>query len=334
MKRILIIKTGALGDIVRTTYILPGIAKKYGEVCIHWVVKKPGEELIRCNPYIDKFFDIETLQGLSSYYDLVISLDDEIKSASITNMVRFERVVGLFLEHGKLKYTSDSDLWFDMGLLSKFGKQKADILKKKNTMSHTEIFEKILDIDIRLPYFNNDLDALRLAELEYSSVAFNIGINPCAGERWPSKELSTVEFRNLLNVLTSERATAINSRNIIVNLYGINDRDEYNEVAKSFNHNVIMRDTSSSLQVFAAHIKQCDYFISSDSLALHLAISQGVPSCSFYSPTSSAEIDTFDSGVKVVSLDDDYCSYMPDAKNTSITSERIYNEMITHIAKV
>ena len=157
-KRVLIIKTGALGDIVRTTYFLPGIVRKYGPVSIHWIVKKPGEQLLRCNPYIDRIFDIEMLQGMNTYYDLVISLDDEIKSAVITNRIRFEQIVGLYIDKGKLTYTDDSALWFDMGLLSKFGKSEADILKKKNTMSHRKIFEKILDIDIRFPYFDNDPD--------------------------------------------------------------------------------------------------------------------------------------------------------------------------------
>ena len=47
--KILIIKTGALGDIIRTTCVLPGITKKYYNVEIHWVVKSPGEELLKGN---------------------------------------------------------------------------------------------------------------------------------------------------------------------------------------------------------------------------------------------------------------------------------------------
>jgi len=74
-----------------------------------------------------------------------------------------------------------------------------------------------------------------------------------------------------------------------------------------------------------------NYVISSDSLALHLAISQGIPNLSFYAPTSANEIDTFGTGIKVKSLSKDYCSYRPDADNSSITAIRIYKAFCLHM---
>ena len=87
----------------------------------------------------------------------------------------------------------------------------------------------------------------------------------------------------------------------------------------------------NSLLEFAAIIKNCDYVISSDSLALHLAISQGVRSASFYAPTSAAEIGTFGTGVKIISQADDYCSYKRNADNSSITADRIVAAVKLHL---
>lgn len=331
MKRILVIKTGALGDIVRTSHILPGLIKKYKGAVIDWVVKSPGDQLLSFNPYIDKVIDIETCKGLRAHYDLVISLDDELESVSVIDRIKYKKVIGLHYKKYGLVYTSDASLWFDMGLVSRLGKTKADILKRKNVMSHREILENILDIDIHYPYFNNDIDAIKRVQKEYNPSVFNIGINPCAGERWKSKELQAREFYELINLLIINGKRIACRKSICINIYGISGRHEYIEVARMFNDSVIVRDTSESLQTFAAHIGQCDYFISSDSLALHLAISQNVPNCSFYSPTSAVEIETFGLGVKVLSLDSDYCSYRPDTNRASITADRIYNEVKEHI---
>ena len=61
----------------------------------------------------------------------------------------------------------------------------------------------------------------------------------------------------------------------------------------------------------------------SDSLAMHLAIAQGVPVTAFFAPTSAAEIELYGRGEKVLSTAPDYCSYRPDADNSSLTTERL-----------
>jgi heptosyltransferase-2 len=67
--------------------------------------------------------------------------------------------------------------------------------------------------------------------------------------------------------------------------------------------------------------------VSSDSLAMHLAIAQDIPTVAFFSPTSAAEIDGFGRLVKVASTAGDYCSYAKDADNSSITHERLLSAL-------
>ena len=73
-------------------------------------------------------------------------------------------------------------------------------------------------------------------------------------------------------------------------------------------------------------VRGLDLLITSDTLALHLAIAQGVPSVSYYAPTSATEINTFGTGRKIVSTSPDYCNYRPDADNSTITAGRISEE--------
>lgn len=91
--------------------------------------------------------------------------------------------------------------------------------------------------------------------------------------------------------------------------------------------------SDASVLDFAAHVKALAFLITSESLALHLAISQSVPSLSFYAPTSAAEIGTFGRGIKVCSTTHDYCSYRPDADNSTITAERLWEAFLGWFAR-
>ena len=91
---------------------------------------------------------------------------------------------------------------------------------------------------------------------------------------------------------------------------------------------IVICDTGRSVLDYAAKIKACDFIISTDSLGLHLAISQAVPNISFYAPTSAAEIDTFGTGTKLTSSTDDYCSYSVNADNSSITANKIFGMFV------
>jgi heptosyltransferase-2 len=80
----------------------------------------------------------------------------------------------------------------------------------------------------------------------------------------------------------------------------------------------------------AAIIGCLDYLITSDSLAAHLGIAQGIPFTAFFAPTSAVEIDTWGYGRAVVSTAADYCSYRKDADNSSINAERIIDTVTRH----
>jgi heptosyltransferase-2 len=74
--------------------------------------------------------------------------------------------------------------------------------------------------------------------------------------------------------------------------------------------------------------------VTSDSLALHMAIARDVRTVGFFAPTSAAEIELYGLGEKVVSTASDYCSYKPDADNSSITPERLCEAVMRQLALV
>ena len=103
--RILIIKLGAIGDVLRTTSILQGLKDKYSGCSIDWITKKGSADMLKGNKFIDNVFLIDGLKdGIKGKgYDLVISLDDEDEACRIaTDIGKKKRMKSL---KGILKYS-------------------------------------------------------------------------------------------------------------------------------------------------------------------------------------------------------------------------------------
>ena len=73
---ILVIKLGAIGDVIRTTAILPGLREKYKDCRIDWVVKRLSFDVLKNNRLVDNVYMIEEYKPVKSY-DFVIFLDYE-----------------------------------------------------------------------------------------------------------------------------------------------------------------------------------------------------------------------------------------------------------------
>ena len=331
MKKILIIKYGALGDVVRTGYFLEPLYLKHSKPEIYWLTHPNSIPLLQFNPYVfcltstpEDFFDIA--------FDWVISLDDEYEILLHAMKMNCKKFTGAFLEEHLQTYTNDSKLWFDMGKISQFGPEKADQLKKENKLTHTAIFSRILGIQISRPLFFGSSVINTLIGDQMSSEFFRIGINSGSGGRWESKRLPIPETIDLIIRLLKY---SIMGKNVFIELLGGVDEQERNfKIKDTFKSNNLVRvfESSDSILHFSALVSNCNYIITSDSLAMHLAIAQSVPNLTFFAPTSAVEIDTFGTGVKVVSTSPEYCNYKSDSDNSSITADRIFGTFIHHLS--
>ena len=330
--RILILKLGALGDVVRTSYILPGLHERFGPgTSVTWIAAPTALPILRFNPYVSELISIDrcansaTISALKSApFEWVLSFDDEVESCGLATQVSAKRISGAFVDAGAIHYTEDTREWFDMGLISRFGKARADELKIENTHSHDAIFARMLGIRIDQPgFFNNPRSEALAATMLHSLPRKIVGLNLGAGRRWPSKSLRQDEAIRLIDQLEANGTTCL--------LLGGRDDAPYLEAITSKREIPVIHDLS--LEEFAGVIRGLDLLITSDTLALHLAIAQGIPSLSYYAPTSLPEINTFATGVKIASLSPNYCSYRPDADNSTITAERLFPEALALLAK-
>jgi len=330
--KILIIKLGALGDVIRTSYFLPELNRLFPGAEIYWLTNSNAVDLLRFNPYISHILCTDIGDSWKSKepinFDIIYSFDDEIDSLEVLKNLKFKRIVGAFLDGEQITYTEDSNPWFNMGLISKLGKTQADILKRENTLTHTEIFNSILHTNTTSPSFFNDKKIeLRVTD-KYLPQYYHLGLNLWAGQRWPSKSLRLREAELLIKKLVG----IVFPKPLKINVLGKELQDGERLLKEKFGHDkrVIFQEPVS-LPEFAAIIKNLDLLITSDSMALHMAIAQGIYSISFYAPTSATEIDTFGKGKKITSMTEDYCSYRGDADNSTLTADRIINEVKKHL---
>ncbi|MFN0243554.1 MAG: glycosyltransferase family 9 protein [Planctomycetota bacterium] len=338
MNTILIVKTAALGDVLRTTSILPGLRERYAPCAITWLTAHGAVDLVRTHPDVARVIAVDTQDEAAvdrsaaelarERWTRVVSLDDELALCRLASRLSCAALSGATLDaQGERAYTSDVAPWFDMGLLSRFGKARADQLKIDNTQSHPAIFAAMLGVAMGKPKLvltpqaeEFGRDFVRRHELDGRRPC--IGLNTGAGGRWLSKQLPierTVE-------LAARIARSLPAAPTFVVFGGDAEVERNRGILAGLARSglpFVDAGCDNPLLAFAAAIRACDLLVTSDSLALHVAVAQDVPLVAFFAPTSAAEIELYGLGEKVVSTAPDACSYRADADNTSLTAERI-----------
>ena len=175
---ILIIKLGATGDVVRTT---PFLRRLEGPVS--WITAEHNLPLlegidreVRCVSWENRNRVADTA------YDLVINLEDDRESSSFLKQLKFKQLFGAHLNgDDKLTYTSDSRAWFDLSLISTYGREKADRLKLLNRRTYQELIFSGLGLEFKGERYY-------LPPARATGLQGDVAISSTAGPVWPMKK--------------------------------------------------------------------------------------------------------------------------------------------------
>ncbi len=342
-KKILIIKLAAIGDVLRTTSILKPIFRKYKSPRIFWITYDDALDVLKNNPYIYEVIPFsKSFNIFNQNFDILINLDLDSSALSLTKQINATEKVGFYLnsEDEIVCSNNAAEYWFDLS--------HNDILKKKNKRTYQECMLEILGIqNLKLNDYPIILQ-LTQQEKEFAKSFYKqqigrqnkkfllIGLNLGGGDKWQKKEYPVSSTIKLIKyILKNEKKLG---KEIKILLFGGKKEKQRNQqIVSSLQNYVVDKkliDTGcdNSLREFFALVNLCDILITSDTLALHVAVGLRKKVLALFGPTSSSEIELYKLGKKIITPLDCYscyrrvCNKKPDCME-SISPQNIFKEL-------
>ena len=305
--RVLVIKLGAMGDVLRTTSILPALNHRYDSPHITWVTVRESLGLLENNPWIHSLMAVESAslaRLFTETYDLVLNPETAKESAALASMARGKEKKGFGLapEGYVFPLNQGAEEIFQMGLF--------DDVKKANRKTYEQLICQLSGLPFGRvsPVLHLTQENLRFGEAfrkkrRLQSNKPVIGLNTGGGGRWPLKQWTTKGFVELARRLIDRVGAQ-------VLLFGGPEEKETNRrILSQAKGNVVDTGCSNSTREFAALLNLCDVVVTGDSLAMHIALALGRRVVVLFGPTSAAEIDVYDRGQKVMAEMDCLCCY-------------------------
>jgi heptosyltransferase-2 len=245
---ILILKLGATGDVVRTTPLLEKLAEK-----ITWITAAKNVALLAgLRPNLHALAWEQRASVADKTYDLVINLEDTLEAGQFVQPLKFGKLFGAFLgADGKLIYSDDASGWFDLSLISRFGKASADQLKLGNRRTYQDLIFTGLG-------FKFAGEKYLLPAPAKTNLFGDVAIAPKAGAVWPMKNWAY--FGKLQHELE----------------------------ANGFKVNILPE--RPTLLEHLGDVKNHHLLVSGDSLPMHFALGLGMKCVTIFNCTSPWEI--------------------------------------------
>jgi heptosyltransferase-2 len=297
--RVLVLKIGALGDVLRTTPVLAALADELADPHVTWVLGREAEPLLRDHPRIDRLLvpGYGTSEALGvERFDLLLSLDKDPYSTALASRVDAGEKRGFGRDsNGALVPLHESARYaYDLGL--------SDRLKfHENEKTYQEITFEMCGLTWSGQEYDvpaaGDARAEARALLAAAGVAAAggplVGFNTGAGSVFANKAWTIEGYAELARRLTADGCRIV--------LLGGRDEAERNGRIQSLTQGAaIDAGTEHDLARFAGLVGACDLVVTGDTLGMHLAIAAKVPVVVLFGSTCSQEIELYGRGEKVV----------------------------------
>ncbi|MFC1601354.1 glycosyltransferase family 9 protein [Candidatus Sumerlaeota bacterium] len=295
---ILIVKLAAMGDVLRTLSVLPGLARALPGARVTWVTSKAAFGLLRGHPLIDRLlpFGDEALElAQRESFELALNFEKDAVACALASLAHAERKKGfsLSLFGTPAAFDGDSHYALQLGL--------DDELKfNLNEKTYPEIIYEMAGLEYAGESYEIPLTPERaearerfLAEHDKDDATRWIGLHTGCGPVFATKQWTLDGFGELIERL-DERGDA---RGV---LFGGPAEAEFNgELLRRCGDKIIDAGCHNTLDEFIGLLDACEVIVCADTLAMHLAVARGKRVVALLGPTSRSEIDLFGRGVKV-----------------------------------
>jgi heptosyltransferase-2 len=298
--RVLIVKLGAIGDVLRTTPLLGALKRVYPQSHITWVVDREGQPLLKNNALIDRLliFDWPSLFPLEAEtFDLIIGLEKEPRGAAVVSRVRAREKRGFALgpEGNPFPLNAASEYAFFLGLSD-------DLKFYRNRKTYPELIFEAAEVEYQkdeyLFFLSPEEKAFaaefaRKARLKKGDRV--VGLNTGAGGVFANKAWTEEGYLELIRMLKKKPKVRI------LLLGGPGERERNRRILKKARGGVIDTGCENTLGQFAGLIDLCHLVVTGDTTAMHLAIGLKKKVLALFGPTCAQEIELYGRGEKVVS---------------------------------
>lgn len=301
--KILLIKLGALGDVLRTTPLLTALKRRYPKAKLRWVVDKSCAPVLEKVALIDELepFGPRTLETLRrERFDLVINLDKESEALDAVMAAQADKKMGFGrTPEGKLCALDElSDyalrLGIDDELKFRHNKKTYQQISFEQAGMSFNGEEYLFDVDPASEAFAVEWLNKLGAPAAPTVTQPIIGLNTGSGRRFAGKRLPIESYIALAEKFTNDLKAA-------VFLLGGEDEIDRNLEIVRRSHAKIFNTGSHSIHRFAAILRRCSVVITGDTTAMHIAIATRTPSLVHFGSTCAEEIELYGRGRKIVS---------------------------------
>ena len=257
-KRILIIKLGAMGDVIRTTPLITRYKKLFPQAKFTWITLFP--DILPKNE-IHEIYNLgieATLYVTQVEWDIAINLDKEKEAAALLKMVTAKEKFGFILKDGATQPVNDlAQHKFETGLF--------DDISKANTKNYcTEIFELCGLSYAGEPYLlDNHSDKNIVWNLDHRKPI--IGLNTGCGDRWTTRLWGIEHWIGLAKKIASAGYTPL--------LLGGSQEHDRNLAIQKESGALYLGHFP--LKTFINLIDQCDLVVTQVTMGMHLTLGLG-----------------------------------------------------------
>lgn len=278
-KRILIIKLGAIGDVIRTTPLLRKLKEVHPSAAIYWLTHTP--EILPASVDVPMEFTLNNIVTLRSIpFDIAYNLDKDREACALLTQVSAHEKKGFTLTNGVIAPA-------DEAARAKYETGVFDDVSKINTKSYVQELFEICGFEFGGEPYILDNFASRGYSWKLGRKKPVIGLNTGCGGRWTSRLWPDKNWKAL--------ATTLKKSGFQVVLLGGAQEDAKNKKlakasgVKYFGH--------FPLPQFINLVDQCDLVVTGVTMAMHIAIGLGKKIVLFNNIFNRHEFDLYDNGI-------------------------------------
>jgi ADP-heptose:LPS heptosyltransferase len=296
-KRILIIKLGAAGDVIRTTPFLRKLKEVYPHSEIWWLTKSP--ELIPPNVDIVLKFTPENIAVvLATRFDMLYNLDKEREACMIATSASAATRKGFFLRDGKCAP-------IDKNAEHKYLTGIFDDLNKSNTKSYPEEIFEMCGFHFSGERYILDNFASNGYKWKLNRKKKIIGLNTGCGSRWTSRLWPEKHWIELARKL--KRAGYLP-----LLLGGEEEHKKNSRIARASGATYLGH---FPLRRFINLVDQCNLVVTAVTMAVHIAIGLGKRIVLFNNVFNKNEFELYGLGQILEPDFECTCFYSPTCPN-------------------